>query len=760
MKIRVKVISKDNCTTKLPDNFSDVTNVTNIWMRLNKLLKEYKYCAFLEETNNVTCCNIYINKDVSKLLKKIPELNQKWINVYYKDIVNTMEYNFDEYQTIFDINDEDIKSSKYFSSLCEDNENINQVINVPTSYTIDVYNYLFEKDTKLTIESNIYQTYLACLYFDIKCDDIINDINNIIRDSLEEYGDLQKQFIVGLINITSEFKTKIIFEDCINCICSHNPTFIKEIYIANKHLQKHLHKYLIGSKVCFKNLDNMDFLLLDFYDFSNGTFKKNNFVKKYDKLFTKPLNELGKRNEFNWRNKVIAGGFALECLHNETLNENTDIDFFVFGTMEERKTAINDILNYLSEDNDSDSDEGNDDYLNASIKAKKGKKKGSDVDSDEDEDIQKAKKNIDKNIYIYISSIGSVIYIWINNYNKLIQIINSNCPDKFSILEDFDHTCSKVLYDGQNVLCTDEFLEAIATKTTRIANQSFRPDRVYKMINKGFDYNFIGDEKSLYDEYMASDNYLKTINKYYYPTTNNSLDRNKFLIKQIYDLQNIFTNVDQFINQFNFANTMQHYNTHQFLLDTKIKGDFTSTRYMQLVDVHDKMYVYNLNRKVFKLPYTPCGEKHLGKLCVFIDQTYCDKLIIDSIKNFTIDKISNSNIIKIKGILGSKSKSEIMKPFSNSEIVYGEDHEDDYYDPFPYNKNDDRKKPTKFTEYIKIKFDKIMYQGKEIDITEYKKLCTNNKKSYKIEFNIHPVLFCNASVGIQLILKSKIFSIQ
>lgn len=674
MKLLVKISSHYGINYVLPDTINDINQ--NIWIRLNTLLKDYKYCGYINEIDGKLSCTIFINYDICKLIKIIPELNREWINLTYINIINTQQLNSDEYSIIIDVDNDYLLTSGYFRAILEDIESSGKIIPLSTVFDMDTYNYVFGKLDKIPKNKYQYieQYYTAVNYYDLRFNEFIEELQQII-DNVSDFP--HRDFIIGILQIKLKHKNLIKLEKFVDIIMDKYPEKLQMICVDflenNIYLKKIWYYHLITYKNILINTNNIDYLLFDFFkeDIKQESITKSydNFIKQYNKLTYGII-----RSNFNWKNKVIAGGFILECIFNGKLNNNTDIDFFLYGTVEERKNAIIDIIKHVAMENK-----------------------------------------------IYIGYDGCVIYIWINDIARHINIINGNYKNMSSIIEEFDHSCCKVLYNGKSVLCYDDFINSMQTKETTISNYNFKPHRLYKMIQKGFTYKFKDqDEEKLYTEFIKSDNPTIINNKYYYPTSKVSVERNYYLLKCIYNLKNkILDNLDEFINLFDFTTSINKYNNNSFLVDPIIIQN-TNIANKYIINIGssnnpESKYMYKLTITIDKLPYLsryPHFNESLNGDSIKINCKLIHHTLINAIEKFDKHNIK----INDKSLKYKFKKSSIIKPINK------------------YKDNDD-----KSDKYMKIKFNKIRYNGVVITNYEYFNKLDREKK-YTINFNIVPYL--------------------
>jgi hypothetical protein len=191
----------------------------------------------------------------------------------------------------------------------------------------------------------------------------------------------------------------------------------------------------------------------------------NTFVKNLNQRFQFSLLKL---DEFKWDSSyLLAGGAPLNAIQAQVdtqLTCNSDLDLFILGNDDKmQKAAALRLCEYLAKDRAQE---------------------------------------------IYFAQKGSIIYVWIKGLLRPIQlIILPDCRTPADVLCNFDQSCCGFGYDGQEVWCTDETVEALRSGTNvsnmekyhRLAH--YNPDksnltfvrRCRKMEAKGFQTVFFSE---------------------------------------------------------------------------------------------------------------------------------------------------------------------------------------------------------------------------------------------------------------------------
>jgi hypothetical protein len=407
---------------------------------------------------------------------------------------------------------ETIKDSKYFDSLKED-KNIDTIIDIPVYYSKEVYDYIFGITNQINIK-NILDYFNASNYFDLRSNDILEYIKKLSIKNVDILF-TNTDILYNLLEINKIVKLQWLTSYIIGYTQQHLDE-AKQLYLtSNNYIRSLYSKYLYQIVNDFKD---PSFLLVNYLD--NIPNNKKLCNSKNVDLITKKFHTLTYElfRDFDWNNVVIAGGLILESIFEETLNEHTDVDIWVYG--EDQKSTINRIL----------------EHINATI--------------------TKLNKRL------YISHKGSVIYFWIDDFNRSFQIINTNYKTKFDIINSFDFDCCHILYDGKDILCTYNFLDAIKTMNTQY-NTDFMLNEMnyehfYRINKKGFNSPMVKNEEYL--KYISDNkNNLEMQNyMHFYPNSKDNIFKNMALLKAIYKLSYIESNIDIVTTTFDYTNTINN----------------------------------------------------------------------------------------------------------------------------------------------------------------------------------------------------------
>jgi hypothetical protein len=230
--------------------------------------------------------------------------------------------------------------------------------------------------------------------------------------------------------------------------------------------------------------------------------KEKILVPYYDgisrlKLFTE--NMLCDINLKEFNNVAIAGGCLSLILSRSYVDfnkyPNSDIDLFVWGP--ESETTINKLLIQLHRSNN-----------------------------------------------MLVFKRGRIVTILVRYKQRNIQIINSPLNSLQEILEDFDYSISRVAFNGELFLCTQDYLLSLASQTSLMYREIVDLERIAKLLERGISVVFsentvIRGAKSytvfdlfnmnIYEEQTV----VEKLNKYL-TITDESAERCKLLMQGLY----------------------------------------------------------------------------------------------------------------------------------------------------------------------------------------------------------------------------------
>jgi hypothetical protein len=170
-------------------------------------------------------------------------------------------------------------------------------------------------------------------------------------------------------------------------------------------------------------------------------------------------------DDFDWSNIIIAGGLIsglMESHPNMSEYQQSDVDIFVYG---DKNTVVNKIQ----------------------------------------EIYQYFVKKLDKKFYAFVYTPNTPIICIVIPGKCAIQVIGTNFNNWLEVLNSFDLTHCQVGFNGTHVLHTDEYVEAVRTRITKITKRSIHAYRLVKTYHRGYSikkpsYCYI---KNIFHEYTA-----------------------------------------------------------------------------------------------------------------------------------------------------------------------------------------------------------------------------------------------------------------
>ncbi|AEQ33050.1 hypothetical protein [Megavirus chiliensis] len=184
-------------------------------------------------------------------------------------------------------------------------------------------------------------------------------------------------------------------------------------------------------------------------------------------------------DDFDWSNVLMAGGLVsglIEAKASMSEYAASDIDLFVYGNKQTVVNKIQEIYNYFIE-------------------------------------------KLDKKFFAFVYLPDTAILNIIIADKFSIQIIGTLFNNEKEILESFDMTHCQVGFNGNNIIYTNEFIEAITTKITTITKRSIHAYRLVKAQDRGYSikrpsYCYI---KNIFHEYTEkpSDKMPSNTDAYY-----------------------------------------------------------------------------------------------------------------------------------------------------------------------------------------------------------------------------------------------------
>ncbi len=176
--------------------------------------------------------------------------------------------------------------------------------------------------------------------------------------------------------------------------------------------------------------------------------KGDKITTSFFEFFKRINNKIGELidGDFNWSNIIIAGGLIsglMESRPDLTEYQLSDVDIFVYGNKNTVVNKIQEIYEYFV-------------------------------------------KKLNKKFYAFVYTPNTPIICIVIPGKCAIQIIGTNFQNWKEVLESFDLTHCQVGFDGTHVLYTDDYVEAVKTRITKITKGSIHAYRLVKTYNRGY----------------------------------------------------------------------------------------------------------------------------------------------------------------------------------------------------------------------------------------------------------------------------------
>lgn len=340
-----------------------------------------------------------------------------------------------------------LESSSFFRALenC-DNKKDTPVLTVTGD--IDKYGYLFSPQ-EIDFDK-ILEYWDLATYYDLKIQDLTNKIIEHMNRPMERTQSVFQQLIQihrrthGRIPIDPLFDNTHNIVDIYKNLKTNNKTeYISFIFNDNFDYCDAISEYDYYLFEVFNIMENSQ-------KYGINTFlhplvpDKKSFLEKFNHLTQGLIDQT-----FEWKNVVCAGGMILESISNNELNKYTDIDLFLYGSLQEQIEKAQQLCDYF--------------YCRA---------------------------NELSSVAWFGSVNHSVITICFESIKRVVQIICTSSLNMGKIIFDFDIYSNSVLYNGIDVMATKKWFNAVETKITEhnIMHQK-KNKRLYKTIKKGFLFN-------------------------------------------------------------------------------------------------------------------------------------------------------------------------------------------------------------------------------------------------------------------------------
>ena len=382
-------------------------------------------------------------------------------------------------------------NSQYLSSLLETEDNVNVSLDIDCNILIDLINLISDEKFQINMEKiNQYAYWFNYFMINPKLLYKIHpkvklSLNPKIIKSVYQLNQSVFSDIFGDLNLKFFFKK-----------CKLDDKYISLMSDIKLDTEHWLNLFKIWKKWIEPESKINDILLLKLYDYSKyliytpkkilverktifkpGQLVITSFINKFEQLTCYIL------TDFDYTDVIIAGGAIHACVINKPFGiTHTDIDIFITT-----ESALQRILLFFS---------------------------------------QKFRNKI-----IYAVN-GYVITLCIVGVKRNFQLIYALGKSKYDIIGHFDFGYCQILYDGQNILCTDSCLTSLRTQTTCISSayaKAVTTDlRYYKAFSKGYGIN--KKIKQMDTLWMY---------KYYYPSSINL--REQFLVKSCFKAKRVLT---------------------------------------------------------------------------------------------------------------------------------------------------------------------------------------------------------------------------
>jgi hypothetical protein len=272
-------------------------------------------------------------------------------------------------------------------------------------------------------------------------------------------------------------------------------------------------------------------------------------------------------HKLNWDNCMVAGGSISKLYLNvdeeSPLYKGSDIDIYLYGTMEEKIDKLNYLLNYFK--------------------------------------------------YTVLIPYNNVYTLYFRGKSRNVQIVCGNFVNKYHIVNNFDYSHLEILYDGTTFWATKNFLDNIKENKTKYKNQSKVSEyRLYKtlllnlnivdytqfnkwnwhtsstLINASKNILDFKSEKDYFKSILDNKDFEKELNDSYYPIKSENLSDIKDTIIDIY-IKKYNTNAILLREIINNRNLLQTINW-EYGFETVINTSYRS-----------KVDLYAINTFIYKL---------------------------------------------------------------------------------------------------------------------------------------------------------------
>jgi hypothetical protein len=511
-----------------------------------------------------------------------------------------------------------------FELLDDEGENLEILIS-NCQISTKILDYLFSVNDEINLEY-IYDYYNYANYLGLRTQNlenyIKNYVNGVIVYDLEDLNNwYHKKLNLHIITCTMNLFTSLLRVYELNKkIFDLNTLFdntinLGEIYLELKEDKSKLKQELLESyiyhieavlKVNSITFDTNRLLVNLFEEQREGIIKSVSNLSEFKQRFSNLTSNLVKT--LNWKNTIVAGGMPLEAFSLKRLNVNTDLDIFVYGDDHEEISQRH--LKYFND-----------------LALKLGKT-------------------------IYFAYYFKIIIIFIEDTNLIVQlIIHGDKQTKYDVIDNFDLSHTNILYDGENVYCTNAFLECLKTNKTKVnTDRVVKPSRIENAIKKGFEVIGLSKENEELKLDVVKDEYeilnIKSLMKKY----KNCVFTNDYKKIPKYQLVDETKNLED--NAYNFLlssiNLSEDNLVFKQVITTEHNNDYKNylIQRIPIVDKQDQHYVfktkYLLGSELFNNNHETNNDYLFGSLLIkdpFTKQIYTKYL------NFVLDKLEKDTSV-------------------------------------------------------------------------------------------------------------------
>lgn len=550
----------------------------------------------------------------------------------------------------FDIDDKVISNNQYIKYLYNTHQkticlSLFDNFEITGSQLANLVSFLSDHDfNKLEIDIILRLYYLPNRYI---CDrnDIVNYLSNIQTTDislLEKIYEFAGKNHIGKLNY--ELEKKNISYQYIQLLKQVTDIdFGNKFKSYNDNNKNQYHNILcFGNFLSYSNLDNSISIFKE-HKITNSFISSIEQFNENLKIFSDGLIE----NDFQWNNVILSGGSCYKCLTNDIINTSSDIDLWIYGSTDDKKSTYKRIVKYF---------------------------------------------NKKENVFTYnIINEGIVTFVF-NGKHRNIQLIYTKYETPQCIPNTFDIDYLKMYFDGDNIMATYDCIIALKHRCIFKLFKEIKPIRMIKSILNNFDISvdiakdvltkyekvkqykdatyvpidvFKCDNTKLcmllkeYFEYYVKNKYIiNVLNKYYYPQ-NETKSRILFMLNKIFKYDSIEITYHKTIENFKYIEFDSDISSYTNDKQMKYKNDYVKrldiiTYLISGLNITEKKYGGNKNDKFYAFNkfitlniqgYCNMLSSGDNMLNVFLhNDLYCDKDISSKMLK-SIQEIDNSLIM-------------------------------------------------------------------------------------------------------------------